>query len=85
MGPVVSHLEQRYAGRATVRRHVLDRLTPGSVEHAAAYQLAGAVGLTRTPTYIVVAPDGRVRTIFTGATSWLSLANALDAAGAADP
>jgi hypothetical protein len=83
MGPVVSQLERTYTGRATVRRYVLDRLVPGSREHAEAYGLAEAIALSRTPTYLVVAPDGRVRTRFTGATGWLSLSAALDAAGAA--
>ncbi|MEB3328309.1 MAG: hypothetical protein VKQ33_03645 [Candidatus Sericytochromatia bacterium] len=85
MGPVVSLLERRYAGRVTVRRYVLDRLVPGSPEHLTAYGLAEAVGLSRTPTYLVVAPDGRVRAVFTGATGWLSLSTALEAVGAAAP
>jgi hypothetical protein len=54
----------------------------GTPEHRAGFALAEEVGLTRTPTYLVVGPDGRVRARFTGATSWLALKGALEAAGA---
>ncbi len=77
MGPVVSQLERTYAGRVEVRRYVIDRLEPGSTEHAAAFGLARQIAFDRTPTYLVADAVGRPRALVVGATSYLTLHQAL--------
>lgn len=77
MGPVVSQIEREFAGRLTVRRYVLDKLQPGSAEHETAFGLAAAVKLDRTPTYLIADPQGRVRSMYAGGTSYLSLRGAV--------
>lgn len=85
MGPVVSQLERTYAGRVEVRRYVIDRLTPGSPEHTAAFGLARQIAFDRTPTYLVADAAGRPRALVTGATSYLTLSGALQGALAPVP
>lgn len=82
MGPVVSQLEREFAGSLEVRRYVLDKLAVGSPEHALAYGLAERVKLDRTPTYLIADTEGRVRALYAGATSYLSLRGAIQEASA---
>jgi hypothetical protein len=80
MGPVVSQLEREYAGRAEVRRYVIDKLVPGTPEHTTAFALANGVKFDRTPTFLVADGEGRLRAMVSGATSYLTLRQALEGA-----
>ncbi|MEB3195853.1 MAG: hypothetical protein VKP62_01485 [Candidatus Sericytochromatia bacterium] len=74
---MVSRLESEFAGQVRVRRIVLDRLKPGTPEHLQGFAWAEALALERTPTYVLVTPQGQVRARFEGVTPYLSLRAAL--------
>ena len=77
MGPVVSQLERSFAGRVEVRRYVMDKLVPGSPEHAAAFDLGRRIGFDRTPTFLVADAAGRPRAMVSGVRSYATLHMAL--------
>jgi hypothetical protein len=78
MGPVVSKLENDYAGRVEVRRIEVDKLSKDDPQFPAIAKMADAVHFNVTPTFLVLSRKGEVKGRYEGVTSYATLSRDLE-------
>lgn len=79
MGPMVRRLEDRFHDRVRFRRIWVDQLVVGSEDLRFVQAVTPKVHFERTPTFLLVGPDGRLRHRHEGVTGFLTLEGELQA------
>jgi hypothetical protein len=79
MGPMVRRLESRFHDRVRFRRIWVDQLVVGTEELRFVQALTPKVQFERTPTFLLVGQDGRLRQRHVGVTGYLTLEGELQA------